>query len=93
MPLGVVINQGVGPTAVDNLCAWQRSDGLAEHTDVLPVHRWSGGGEGCEEAGREGGTKGVGDSHFDVRKADVALEVGMLKMVIVGAMDLEGVRG
>jgi hypothetical protein len=91
--LGVVINQGVGPTAVDNLWARQRSDGLAEHTDVLPVHRWNGGGEGCEEAEREGGTRGVGDSHFDVRKADEALEVGTSKMVTVGAMDLAGVRG
>jgi hypothetical protein len=78
---------------VDNLCARQRSDGLAEHTDVLPVHRWNGGGEGWEGGEREGGTRGVGDSHFDVRKADVALEVGMLKMLTVGAMDLAGVRG
>jgi hypothetical protein len=91
--LGVVINQGVGPTAVDNLYAWQRSDEWGEHTDVLPVRQWNGGGGGCEEAEREVGMRGVGDSHFDVRKADVVLEVEMLKMVTVVAMDLVGVRG
>lgn len=90
---GVVINQGVGPRVVDNLCAWQMSDGWAGHTGVLQVHRWNGGGEVCEEAGREKGTRGVGDSHFDVMKVDVGLEVGVLKMVTLGAMVLAGVRG
>jgi len=91
--LGVVINQGVGPREVDNLCAWQRSDGWVGHTGVLQVHQWNGGGEVCEEAGRERGMRGVGDSHFDVRKVDVGLEVGMLTIVTVEAMVLVEVRG
>ena len=93
MLLGEVINQGAGPRVVDNLCAWQRSDGWVGHTDVPQVHRWSGGGEVCEEAEREGGTRGVGDSRFDARKADVALEVEVLRRIAAGAMVPAGVRG
>ena len=91
--LGAVINQGVGPRAVNSLCAWQRSGGWVGHKDVLQVHRWNGGGEVCEEAKREREKSEVGDSHFDVRKVDVGLEVEVLKRVTVGGMVLAGARG
>ena len=84
--LVVVIDQGAGQMAADNLCVWQRSGELANR-DALQAHQWNGGVVTCE------GMRGPDDSRFGLREIDGACVMGVLMMATVAAVVLAGARG